>query len=88
MATLAHPSATAEHIQQLEQKIAAARQSIADLPGEDFYSQLLVIIHRPGWTSKAEGLFFEAAVDSIATHAKHLATAHRQLLAASQQVGK
>lgn len=89
MATLTQKTSHAStgHIQRLEQKITAARQAVAALPDEDFYDQLWQIIHRPGWTTIAEGLFFEAAVESVATQAQALAQAHQQLLAASQAVG-
>ena len=79
--------ASAEHLQRFEQKINAVRQAAASLPGDDFYDLLWKIIHRPGWTTHAEGLFFEAAVESIITQTQLLAQAHRQVLAAAEQVG-
>ncbi len=88
MSTIAHPQThpATDHIQRLERKITATRQSFAGLPDEDFYDQLWFIIHHPGWTTLAEGLFFEAALDSIATQAQLLAQAHKQLLASAQAV--
>jgi len=88
MATLAptRPHHTADHIRQFERKIIAAKQIYSNLPREDFYDQLFVIIHRPGWTTIAEGLFFEAALESLMTQSQHLAQLHHQILAAANAV--
>lgn len=86
MATLT-THATSEHIARYEGKLAIARDALVTLPGDDYYDQLWQIIHRPGWTTIAEGLYFEALVDSITTHAQTLNQLHQQLLNASSAVG-
>ena len=86
MATLAS-SASAEHVARFEQKIDAARQAVAGIPDDDFFNQLWIVTHRPGWTTIAEGQFFEAALESVTAHAQLLTNAHRQLMAASELVG-
>ena len=90
MSTLATPvaRASAEHVARFEQKITVARQAVAGLPADESFNQLLNIIHRPGWTTIAEGQFFEAALDSITAHSQLLTNAHQQLLAASDSVGR
>jgi hypothetical protein len=88
MATLARTGShvSASHIQRFEQKVGAAKKALATLPGDDFYDQIIVIIHRAGWTTIAEGIFFEAALDGIVTQTQQLAQAHQQLLAAADAV--
>jgi|GEM_PF-2054563 len=78
----------ASHVARYEKKLLDAQQAIAHLPGDDFYTGLLGIIHRPGWTTIAEGLFFEALVDNIQAHTQHLAELHTRLRAASEAVGE
>ena len=77
---------TPGHIHKLESKLHQARRALANLPGEDFYSQLNIIIRRPGWTTVAEALFFDAALDNILGQTELLAYAHHKLMAASNAV--
>ena len=88
MATLAKPkpASSTDHVQRFEKKLHAVRHAVAALPGEQYHTELLGIIHRPGWTTIAEGLFFEALVDSMLAHTQHLAQLHQQLKAASEAV--
>jgi hypothetical protein len=77
---------SADHIHKLESKLHQARRALANLPGEDFYSHLNTIIRRPGWTTVAEALFFDAALDNILGQTEILAYAHHKLMAASNAV--
>jgi hypothetical protein len=88
MATLAKskPESSAGHIQRFEKKLNDVKQAVASLPGEEYHSDLLGIIHRPGWTTIAEGIFFEALVDSMLAQTQHLAQLHQKLKAASESV--
>ena len=89
MVTLAKPKpASATHVERFTKKLQAVRQAIASLPGDDFHQQLLIVIHRPGWTTIAEGMFFEALADSILAQTQHLTELHQQLMAASEAVGR
>jgi len=89
MATLAKPKpVSATHVERFTQKLRAVRQAVASLPGDDFHTQLITVIHRPGWTTIAEGMFFEALADSILAQTQHLAQLHQQLKAASEAVGQ
>jgi hypothetical protein len=89
MATLAKPKpVSAAHVDRFTQKLRAVRQAVANLPGDDFHEQLITVIHRPGWTTIAEGMFFETLADSILAQTQHLAQLHQQLKAASEAVGK
>jgi hypothetical protein len=75
-----------DHIARYEKKIHDVRSAVAQLPQEDYYTNLLGIIHRPGWTSVAEGLYFEALVDTIHAHTLQLAELHKRLAAAADAV--
>jgi hypothetical protein len=88
MATLAKPkpAASTDHIQRFEKKLRSVKQAVASLPGEQYHTDLLGIIHRPGWTTIAEGLFFEALVDSMLLQTQQLAQLHESLKAASEAV--
>jgi hypothetical protein len=88
MSFLAHAKSadSVGYVARYETKILAAQRAIAELPGDDWYADLLEIIHRPGWTSIAEGLFFEALVDTINARAEELLDLHKRLKAASMAV--
>jgi len=89
MATLTKSKpVSATHVERFTKKLQAVRQAIASLPGDDFHEQLLIVIHRPGWTTIAEGMFFEALADSILAQTEHIADLHQQLMAASEAVGR
>jgi hypothetical protein len=89
MATIAKPNpASAAHVERFTKKLHSVRKAAADLPGDDFYNNLINIIHRPGWTTPAEVLFFESVVDSIVAQTQHLAQLQQQLMAAAEAVGQ
>jgi len=78
---------SAEHLQRFEQKLGKVKQAVAALPGDDYHQALNLILHKPGWTTPAEALFFETLVDSMLAQTQHLAQLHQQLLAGSKAVG-
>ncbi len=86
-ATAGHAT-TKAHIERLQKKVLAVKQAVDALPGDDFYTNLFNIMHRPGWTTLAEGLFFEAVVDSMLTNTQQLTQLHAQLMAGAQAVGQ
>lgn len=90
MTTLAQAKSanSTTHIARYEKKILEAQQAVSQLPGDDYYGNLLGVIHRPGWTTIAEGLFFEALVDTIHARARELADLHIRLKEASESVSE
>ena len=86
-ASLHQSQASPEHIQRFEGKVREMKSALAALPGGDFHEKLIIVIHRPGWTTIAEGQFFEAAADSILAQTRQLAQLHQQLMAAADSVG-
>jgi hypothetical protein len=76
-----------KNIHQIEQKLSAIKTNLKGIAQDDVFDQLLIIIHRPGWTTLAENAFFETVVDSIDTQVRLLSKLHRDLLKASELVG-
>jgi hypothetical protein len=65
--------------QRFEKKIYAVQHAAAQLPGEEFYTEILGTIQRPEWSAVADGLFFEAIVDTIQARLHELADLHKRL---------
>jgi hypothetical protein len=86
-ATATHAT-TAEHIKRFETKISAVKQAVDGLPGDDYFNELFKIIHRPGWTTIAEGVLFETMVDTMLAQTRQLAQMHQQLMTGAQAVGQ
>jgi threonyl-tRNA synthetase len=88
LATLAKskPEASADQVQRFERRLREVKQAVAGLPGEEYYAELLKIIQRAGWTTLAEGIFFEATMESILAHTRDLAQLHQKLKAAFEAV--
>ena len=82
------PHAEAGHVQRFEKKVNAVKQAVDDLPGDEYFKTLLGIIHRPGWTTIAEGLFFETVMDSMLAQTQQLNQLHKQLMAGATAVGQ
>jgi len=51
-------------------------------------SDLIPIIHRPGWTTPAEVLLVSGLVESLIEHSKILDATHAALIRGAQAVGK
>ncbi len=88
VATLAKskPDASADQVQRFERKLREVRQAIANLPGDEYHQELLQIVRRAGWTTLAEGIFFEAVMESKLAHTRDLAQLHQRLKAAFEAV--
>ena len=88
VATLAKskPDAPADQVQRFERKLREVKQAIDNLPGDEYHEELLKIVRRAGWTTLAEGIFFEALVESMLTHTRDLTQLHQRLKAAFEAV--
>jgi hypothetical protein len=88
VATLAKskPEASPEQVQRFERKLREVRLAVANLPGDEYHAELIKIIRRGGWTTLAEGIFFEAVVESMLAHTRDLAQLHQRLKAAFEAV--
>jgi hypothetical protein len=87
VATLAKaPEASADQVQRFERKLREVKQAVASLPGEEYHAELLNIVRSAGWTTLAEGIFFEALAESILAHTRDLAQLHQRLRSAFEAV--
>ncbi len=88
MATVAKskPEAPADQVQRFERRLREVKQAIASLPGEQYHEELVKIIRRAGWTTLAEGIFFESLIESILAHTRDLQQLHQKLKAAFEAV--
>lgn len=88
MATLAKskPEAPPEQVQRFERKLREVKQAVANLPGDDYHAELLKLVRRGAWITHAEGIFFEALVESMLAHTRDLAQLHQRLKAAFEAV--
>ncbi|MBS1532420.1 MAG: hypothetical protein JSU01_19110 [Bacteroidetes bacterium] len=76
-----------EHKAKVEQKVAAVKASYAQLgSGEGDLSELLRIIHFPGYTTPAEAVFTVGIAESLATIAAGLNQLHQTLVEGAKAV--
>jgi hypothetical protein len=80
------PEASADQIQRFERRLREVKHAVANLPGYDYHAELNKIVHRIGWTTLADGIFFEALIDSILAHTRDLEQLHQRLKAAFEAV--
>jgi hypothetical protein len=80
------PEASPDQIQRFERKLREVKQAVANLPGDEYHTELMKIVKRAGWTTLAEGIFFEAMIESILAHTRDLAQLHQRLRAAFEAV--
>jgi hypothetical protein len=88
VATLAKskPEASADQVQRFERKLREVKQAVASLPGNEYHAELLNLVRRAGWTTTAEGIFFEALTESILAQTRDLQQLHQKLKAAFEAV--
>ncbi len=86
MNTRTKPEASPEQARRFERKIHEVQKAMDALPGPEFYRDLLVSVRRAGWTTLAEGVFFDAVADSMLAHARDLAQLQQRLKAAFEAV--
>lgn len=88
MASLAKskPGASADQVRRFERRLREVKQALAGLPGDEYYDELVKTVHRLGWTTLSEGIFFEALIDSILAHTRDLTQLHQRLKAAFEAI--
>ncbi len=72
----------------LEAHIHAVKATLMTLADSSELDELLAIIHRPGWTTPAEGMLVTASLEYLAAQTKLVATLRQNLLAGARAVGK
>lgn len=90
VATLAKskPETSVDQVQRFERKLREVKQAVASLPGNDYHAELLNLVRRAGWTTTAEGIFFDALTDSILAQTRDLQQLHQRLKAGFEAVQK
>jgi hypothetical protein len=73
-------------LSQMESHIKTIRTAHASLANTSELDELLVIIHRPGWTTPAEVGFVLAALESINVQTAQLNSLRQGLLAVANKV--
>ena len=88
VATLAKskPETSVDQVQRFERKLREVKQAVASLPGNEYHNELLNLVRRAGWTTNAEGIFFDALTDSILAQTRDLQQLHQRLKAAFEAV--
>ena len=88
VATLAKSKAetSTDQVQRFERRLREVKDAVANLPGDEYHAELLRIVRRVGWTTLAEGIFFEASIESILAHTRDLQQIHQRLKAAFEAV--
>jgi hypothetical protein len=90
VATLAKskPERSLDQVQRFERKLREVKQAVASLPGNEYHAELLNLVRRAGWTTTAEGIFFDALTDSILAQTRDLQQLHQRLKAVFEAVQK
>ena len=73
-------------VKQLESRCKEVSQNLRMAADDKHTSELLQIIHRPGWTTPAEMLLVNGYLDSINSHAKLITNLKETLLAGARAV--
>jgi len=75
-----------QHIQHLETRLNELHKSMITLGDREPMSELINIIHRPGWTTIAEEAFFTGIVDAMQAQTKTLLAMKQVLLSGASKV--
>lgn len=76
------------HVKTLEKEITALSDALARLGRGTTTSDLLKIIHQPGWTTPAEFAFFQGMLHATQGHVAAIEGLQRNMLEASRAVGR
>jgi hypothetical protein len=74
------------HTTQLEAQINELHTSLASLASEEPLTELIKIIHRPGWTTIAEEAFFMGILEVMVSQMKTLSAMKQVLLSGAAKV--
>jgi hypothetical protein len=73
-------------LNKLKTHVSNLTGGLKDLSQDKDFDEFLTIIHKPGWTSQAEGLLVSGILESMNTHVQHLKTLKHSLLAGARAV--
>jgi hypothetical protein len=75
-----------EHAKTLEPKIRALQEGLKKISSQT--EKLVVIIHRPGFTTPQEAEFVHAMLDSLAHQVEGVDRGYQTLVAVADKVGR
>jgi hypothetical protein len=75
-----------EHAKTLEPKIRALQEGLKKISSQT--EKLVVIIHRPGFTTPQEAEFVHAMLDSLAHQVEGVDRGYQALVAVADKVGR
>jgi len=75
-----------DHVETLEPKIRALQAGLNKIALDKRTEQLLVVIHKPGWTTPQEIEFVHAALDSLAHQIEGVDRAHEALVTIADKI--
>ena len=73
-------------VMHLETRIKALSQSLASVADDKDLKELLLIIHRPGWTTPAERQLVQGVIEAMHGHIQVFQGLKQALMAGSRQV--
>jgi hypothetical protein len=79
---------SADHVARIEARINEVNKAIAGCSDSDVDREMLLVVRKPGFTSKAESMLVMAALDSMHSQATALAAHKKSLLKGCQAVGE
>jgi hypothetical protein len=74
------------NLAQLEKQIKEVRSTLKNLADDQGFTEMLVMIHRPGWTTPAEAALVNGILDSMNMQATALVRLKQNLLEGSRLV--
>jgi hypothetical protein len=80
--------ATEAQIKNLEKKIEKLDSAIKSFQKTSKLDELLIIIHRQGWTTPREIFFVTGIINAIQSHVETISGLHQTLLSGSDMIGK
>jgi len=78
-----------EHnLAHLETRIRGLGEHLGTMGNGSDLEELIILIHRPGWTTPAEYMLVSGIVDAMQEHAKALTTLRQSLISGSRLISK
>jgi hypothetical protein len=78
---------SAQHdIGRLERDIVTLQKTVQAFAQEDVYAQLLKYIHAPGWTTPAEFLLVDGAINAMTAQLRELTALRDVVAGASREI--
>lgn len=78
---------SAQHdIGRLERDIVTLQKTVHAFAQEDVYSQLVKFIHQPGWTTPAEFLLVDGAINAMNAQLRELIALRDVVVGASREI--